>query len=138
MKQASGMVLVGAWSSLAFGQGGVEKASPDVFSAAYLLQVFASLGVVIGLLFAVLWLLRRFNAVGGSPGGQLSVIASVSLGQRERAVLVDAGGTHLLLGVAPGNVRTLHVFDTPIDIRGSQSGFSKALKHAMTSEGSAS
>ena len=92
------------------------SSTPEILSGAYLLQVFASLAVVIGLLVGVLWLMRRFNGVGRSASGQLQVIASVNLGQRERAVLVAAGDKQLLLGVAPGNVRTLHVFDEPIAI----------------------
>ena len=38
-------------------------------------------------------------------------MASVGLGQRERAVLLEAGEQHILLGVAPGQVQKLHVFD---------------------------
>ena len=38
----------------------------------------------------------------------------VSLGTRERAVLIRIGDRQLLLGVAPGNVRTLHVLETAV------------------------
>ena len=93
----------------------VTAAAPDFFSGTYLLQVFGSLVVVIGLMFAVLWALRKFNGVGTGVGGQLKVVASVGLGQREKAVLVNAGNTQLLIGVAPGSVRTLHVFEEPVD-----------------------
>ena len=41
-------------------------------------------------------------------------IESIAVGMKERVVLVQAGETQMLLGVGPGNVRTLHVFDHPI------------------------
>lgn len=88
--------------------------TPEILSGGYLLQVFASLAIVIGMLMGVLWLMRRFNGVSRKGGGKLHVLASVNLGQRERAVLIAAGEKQLLLGIGPGNVRTLHVFDEPI------------------------
>lgn len=114
------------------------SSTPEILSGGYLLQVFASLAVVIGLLMGVLWLLRRFNGVGRSGGGQLHILASVSLGQRERAVLIAAGGKQLLLGVAPGNVRTLHVFDEPIAVADSASAavtFKEVWRQATGAQG---
>ncbi len=89
-------------------------AAPNFLSGEYLLQVFFSIMVVVALMVAMLWFLKRFNGVGRSTGGHLKVLASVGLGQRERAVLISAGGKQLLVGVAPGSVKTLHVFDEPI------------------------
>ena len=40
---------------------------------------------------------------------QIQVLGGVSLGPRERAVLISVQGQRLLLGVAPGRVQTLHV-----------------------------
>ncbi len=88
----------------------------NLFTGEYLLQVFGSMAVVIGLMVAMLWFLRRFNGVGrgAGAGSPLSVVASVGLGQRERAVLVHAGDKQILVGVAPGHISTLHVFDEPV------------------------
>jgi flagellar protein FliO/FliZ len=99
----------------------------------YLVQVFASLALVIGLMVAVLWLLRRFNGVGHKlgTGSPLTVVASVGLGQRERAVLLGAGDKQILIGVAPGHVSALHVFDEPVTVRSAASVDEKsALKFA--------
>ena len=43
----------------------------------------------------------------------MRVVSSVGVGQRERAVLLQVGEQQVLLGVGPGNVRALHVFDEP-------------------------
>jgi flagellar protein FliO/FliZ len=41
--------------------------------------------------------------------GLIRVLGGVALGSRERAVVVAVGSTRLLLGVAPGQVRMLHI-----------------------------
>lgn len=89
-------------------------AAPELFSAGYLAQVLGSLLVVFVCLFAVIYLLRRVNRVGGGNASVLRVIGSASVGQRERVVLIEAGKEQLLLGVAQGSVRTLHVFAEPV------------------------
>ena len=45
--------------------------------------------------------------MGGATG--IQVVSQVSLGARERAVVIKVGQSHLLLGVAPGHVSMLHV-----------------------------
>ena len=56
---------------------------------------------------------KALNGVSTSMGGDMRVVSSVGVGQRERAVLLQVGEQQVLLGVGPGNVRTLHVFDEP-------------------------
>ena len=88
-------------------------APSSLFTGDYLLQVVGSFVVVILLLVAVLVMLKRFNGVSTSMGGDMRVVSSVGVGQRERAVLVQVGEQQFLLGVGPGNVRILHIFDEP-------------------------
>ena len=95
------------------GAGETLPSTADLFSWSYLGQVIASLALVIGLLFGDLWIMRRVNGVGQAVGGQMRVVSSLGLGQRERAVLVSVGDQQILLGVAPGRVAALHVFDEP-------------------------
>ncbi|MEQ8265449.1 flagellar biosynthetic protein FliO [Pseudohaliea sp.] len=88
--------------------------APDVLSPGYAAQVLGSLLLVLLCLAAVIWLLRRVNRAGSGRGGSLRVLATASVGVREKVVLLAAGDRQLLLGVAPGTVRTLHVFDEPV------------------------
>lgn len=90
------------------------EALPELFSVAYLAQVLGSLLLVFMCLFAVVLLLRRVKRMGPDAAGPLRVIGSASVGQREKIVLVAAGEQQLLLGVAPGAVRTLHVLEKPL------------------------
>ncbi len=129
-----------AWSLLAavpvaFGEGTQPFAAPSVAAsgaasgAAGIGQVTIALGVVLLAVFAFAWVARRLRAVGAPRGGRIEILGDVALGQKERAVLVQVGGTCLLIGVAPGSVRTLHVLPdgvgssaTPADAAGSPTG----------------
>ncbi len=88
--------------------------APAEVDAGGLVRVCLSLAVVIALILGAGWVLRRLQGGGVRAGGNLRCIESVAVGMKERVVLVEAGGTQMLLGVAPGSVRTLHVFASPI------------------------
>lgn len=70
-------------------------------------QMLFGLAVVIGLLFACLWLIRRLSAPRGG-GAAIRVLGAAAVGPRERVVLVELGEQVLVLGVAPGSVSKLH------------------------------
>jgi flagellar protein FliO/FliZ len=86
----------------------------EPLGAGDVLQVFFALLFVLLLIGVAAWFFRRMSFSNFAGQGALRLLASVSVGQRERVVLVQAGETQLLLGVAQGNVRTLHVFDQPL------------------------
>jgi len=75
------------------------------------LRVTLAMVLVLGALLAAAWFGRRVRGMGGASSSGLTVLAQVSLGTRERAVLLRVGTSQVLIGVAPGNVRTLHVID---------------------------
>jgi flagellar biosynthetic protein FliO len=75
------------------------------------LRVIVALLVVLGAVIAAARLARRMRGLSGGSSSALEVLGQLSLGTRERAVLVRVGERQLLIGVAQGSVRTLHVFD---------------------------
>ncbi|MES1983103.1 MAG: flagellar biosynthetic protein FliO [Pseudomonadota bacterium] len=81
---------------------------PPAVSSGSLLQIFFSLLLVLAAVMLVAWLLKRINLPQQRAGGMLKVISGVAVGQRERIVLVEINDTWLVVGVAPGQVRTLH------------------------------
>jgi flagellar protein FliO/FliZ len=88
----------------------VQPAVPS--AAGGLLRVTVALLVVLAAVLAAAWLARRMRAIGGGgSSSSLELLAQLPLGTRERAVLVRVGDRQLLLGVAAGNVRTLHVLE---------------------------
>ncbi len=90
---------------------GIEN--PALSTGSYV-QVILGLVFVVLLIFGLAWLVRRMGRLQSVIGGSMKLLGGLSLGQRERAVLVQIGETQMLLGVAPGSVRTLHVFDKPV------------------------
>ncbi|MCW8906274.1 MAG: flagellar biosynthetic protein FliO [Sedimenticola sp.] len=93
-----------------------EKAPVGPLSASPLgsgavLETAGGLLLILLLILGLGWLLRRFGRLPGAGKGGVSVIGGVSLGPRERAVLIEVGATRLLVGVAPGRVQTLHVLE---------------------------
>jgi flagellar protein FliO/FliZ len=97
-------------------------ASPDAVgqpitpSATGLGQVTLALLLVLVAVFAVAWVVKRMRALGSRVGDAIDVVAEIPLGQRERAVLLKVGQTQILVGVAPGQVNTLHILTEPIDL----------------------
>jgi len=78
-------------------------------------QMVLGLILVIGLIIGLAWLTRRMGNFRGGVAGSLKLLGGLSLGQRERVVLLQVGETQLLLGVAPGRINTLHVLDKPLE-----------------------
>ena len=78
-------------------------------SSPQVLEAIAGLALVLAVIFVLAWAIRRFAHLPGGGKGLIRVLGGVTLGSRERAVVVAVGGTRLLLGVAPGQIRTLHV-----------------------------
>ena len=73
------------------------------------LRMVVGLAVVLALLGATAWVSRRFRVGGGLRGGLIEVISGLSLGARERVVLLRVGTDQVLVGVSPSGMRTLHV-----------------------------
>ena len=82
----------------------------EIFDTAYLMQVFGSLLLVFGCLFGLIFVLKKMNGLPNSDRKLIQIIGSVKVGSREKIVLLRAGEEQLLVGVAAGSVRTLHVF----------------------------
>jgi flagellar protein FliO/FliZ len=79
-----------------------------------LLNIAASLLVVIAAIVLCGWLYRRTQGLGGASGGVFSVVASQALGPKERIVVIEVADRQLVLGMTATQISTLHVFDTPV------------------------
>jgi len=91
-------------------------ATPAGIGAGDVLGVAGGLLVVLAAVAVTAWAMRR--VLRGGPGGRgpLRILSGVSMGPRERVVLLEVGDTQLLLGIAPGSIRTLHVLERPLDV----------------------
>lgn len=70
-----------------------------------------SLVCVLGLFFACVWLLRKSGQLSTAGKPALNVAAGLSLGMREKVVLLNVGEKQLLLGVTPGRIDKLLELD---------------------------
>lgn len=80
------------------------------------LQMILGLGVVIALIVGMAWFMRRMGNLQASVEGPFKILGGLSMGQRERIVLVQVGETQILLGVSPGRINKLHVLEQPLTI----------------------
>lgn len=82
--------------------------------ATELLQLVLGLGLVLGLIFALAWLLRRVQQVSPRGGQVIELVGSRALGPRDRLLLVQVGSEQILLGLSPGQITALHVLKEPV------------------------
>ncbi len=134
-KRAMAWLLAAAWSAPLWAAevGRPSAPPPDPVGAGGLLQVFVALVLVLLLIVGMAWLMRRVSGFGQLGGGAIRVLAGVSVGQRERVVLVQVGEQQLLLGVAPGRVQTLHVLAEPIAVGSGAPPGSESFAERLTS-----
>lgn len=83
---------------------------PPAVSSGNIAQIIFSLLLVLAAIVLVAWLLKRMNVAQHGTGKLLKVLGAVPIGQRERIVLVEVNDTCLVVGVGPGQIRTLHTF----------------------------
>ncbi len=96
------------WSTAGLAQGsdGVVPAS-DIWGPA--LRMVLSLGAVLVLLGGCAWLAQRLRARGGLGGGLIEVVGGISLGGRDKVVLLQVGDEQVLVGISQAGMRPLHV-----------------------------
>lgn len=89
------------------------------------------LNLILGLLFLLAiviagwWLVRRAGGLQIKQGTGLRIVAGITVGPRERVVVIEIAGEQMLLGVAPGQVNLLHRFEEPVIAAGSDDFASK-------------
>jgi len=80
-----------------------------ISTGSMLAQVSSVLAVIILLILACAWLARRFGFAPKKISSQeLKLTATVSVGQRERVVIVDTADARLVLGVTAQAITHLH------------------------------
>jgi flagellar protein FliO/FliZ len=92
-------------------------ASPEMLPS--LLQMLASLAVVLGGLLLTLWFFRRFvqTRAGGVNSRLIRVLASGSIGLKKNITLVDVPGAILILGVTGDRISLLSRIEDPDTLR---------------------
>ncbi len=105
--------------------GDVEPASPgrsltEPVGLGDYLRMFAGLAVILVLIAGMAWTMRRMGRFSAGAQGALRIVAGLSLGQRDRVVLLQVGKEQILVGVSQAGVRRLHKLESPIDAEAAQ------------------
>lgn len=114
MKRQARQLATALLAGISFAAGAVLPTVPAAaepvraYGATGLLQAGLGLALVLALIFLFAWIARRFGLQQTGSTRLLKVVASAMVGQRERVVVVEIGGTWLVLGVAAGQVSALH------------------------------
>ena len=130
------LAVAGLWAGLCFGQEvAVEQATGVVPGSELesmtgpLLRMVLSLALVLALVGAFAWLAKRFRG-SQMQGGLIQIVSGLSLGPKDRVVLLRVGQKEVLVGVSPSGMRALHVMDKPA----STAGFSLSMADQAGSE----
>ncbi|MCB1748003.1 MAG: flagellar biosynthetic protein FliO [Gammaproteobacteria bacterium] len=97
------------------GPGAALNALPahaaDGLAAGQAMQVFAGLAVVLALIAAASWGARRLQGLRPQGRGRIRVLEGLSLGAREKLLLVEVDERRVLIGICPGRMQALASFD---------------------------
>jgi len=105
------------------------------------LQWGLALIFVLGIFGVFVWALRKLSGLPVGGEAKMRVLGGLSLGMREKVVLLEVGNKQLVLGVTPGRIEALLVLDGEdrlVSDRGEQGGpsvFSQKLVQAMKRRG---
>ncbi|MFM2087589.1 MAG: flagellar biosynthetic protein FliO [Pseudomonadota bacterium] len=76
-------------------------------SAGSLLQTIFALIFVLALLMGLAWFMKRYGAKAMGSNAKMRVVSSLSLGGRERVVLIEVADQWIVVGASPGRVNAL-------------------------------
>lgn len=94
-------------SGTAFAQATAVPDTPGVPGSA-IVQMLLGLTLIIGILFLGAYFLRRLNGGRGfGNSGPLRIVGGLMISPRERIVLLEVGETWLVVGIVPGQIKTL-------------------------------
>ncbi len=84
-------------------------------SSAYLLKLTGGLVLVVLIIVVLAWLVKKLNITQQSGQGLIRVVAGLSLGTRDRIVLLQVGEEQILVGISPGRIEKLHTLAHPLE-----------------------
>lgn len=111
-----------------------DKGYTDHNMVSNLIQTTLGLLVILALIGGAAWLFKRYGQNRIGLNGHIKVVGGLSLGARERIVILQVGKQQLVIGVTPSSIQTLHTLDEPLtDESGGEvkNSFSSNLKIAL-------
>lgn len=78
------------------------------------MTVLFSLLLVVASIFALAWFMKRLGVANISNHSAMKVLATMPLSNKDKLTIVEVGDTQILLGVSPGRINKLHVFEEKV------------------------
>ncbi len=116
--------------------GMVQPAAP--LSVSSLAQLTLSLVAVVALIFAISWALKRLKLAGPRGRGEIAVLDELTVGPRDRIMLIRVGESQVLVGVGAAGMVGLTPLPTPIVLHATMPGapaFADRLRDLMKRTG---
>lgn len=109
---------------------------PPVTSAPLtpVLQVSASLLLILVLIFGLAWLARRYLPVASRSGNLIKIVSGIPVGQKSQVLLLEIGEQWVLVGVSPAQVNLITTLTRQPDLIPTTSNtprFSEALQQQL-------
>ncbi len=92
-------------AALLFSSAAFAADQPSV--ALDLFKVLGGLIVVLGLMAGSAWLLKRAGLGKAPAGSSIKIVGGVSVGNRERVLVLEIADQWVVVGVAPGRVNAI-------------------------------
>lgn len=93
---------------------GAEKQSPGISFEHYSQVLLVLLGII-ALIFICTYFIKKLSLAPGVSNENIEVLTSLSVGTRDKLVVVEIAKQQFLLGISQGNIQNLHHFpDAPI------------------------
>ena len=126
--------FAGLFSSAALAESQLDSPPLEPLSTPYLLKLTGGLLLVVVAILVLAWLVKRFNLNQQSQNGLIRIIAGLSIGTRDRIVLLQIGDEQILVGLTAGRIDNLHTMAHPLEAPEGQpatSTFAAKLNRAM-------
>lgn len=102
-----------AWFPACFAGAGLDapKQAVRTVSSDDMLHWSVGLLIVLGVFFLCVWGVRKLSGMPVNGAEKMRVVGGLSLGVREKVILLQLGKKQLVLGVTPGRIEALHVLE---------------------------
>ncbi len=94
----------------------VAQSTQSITNPTSVLSIFLSLLLVVGIIFALAYIMRRFN-VTASGSNQMRVVASMVAGAKEKIMVIEVGDEQHLVGITSHTITHLSKLETKLDLQ---------------------
>lgn len=105
------LVLLWLPVSFAMPDAGIPKPATKAVTSGDIASWGMSLLVVLGVFFLCIWGVRKLSGLTVNGTQKMRLLGGLSLGMREKVLLLQVGKKQLVLGVTPSRIETLLVLE---------------------------